>query len=129
MAYSDEKAQLLERLLAQVNADLRRIVPLVTDPAFVDSDVRDVVVRAEKTSRYATRPLAPGQAGYDFAFARAEAKARAEGEDFVVVEKDGGDTLVVMPKTRLLKERPFGLGERDVIYMAGGDAYTAAYKA
>lgn len=120
MASSDEKVQVLERLLAKVNADLKRIVPLVTDPAFVDSDVRDAVVRAEKLSRWAVIPLAAGQEGFAFAFARAKMKAEAEGKAFVVIEKDGGDTLVVMPRDRLLEERPFGLGEENVIYTATG---------
>ena len=117
---SAEKIKVLERLLVNVNLELKAILPAVTDPGFTDSDVRDSVIRAEKASRYVCYRIPAGREGYDHAFARAEAKAKQNGEVFVVASKEGVETFVIMPKSRLMAEQPFGLGEEDVIYTSTG---------
>jgi hypothetical protein len=116
----DLKVLVLERLLATVNTELKRIIPLVTSPAFFDSDVRKSVIKSEKLSRWSRYHVPPGSDAYALAFARAELKAQAECEAFVVVEKDGVDSLIIMPKARLIEERPFGSSEDDIIYTATG---------
>lgn len=123
MGPPDEKAPVLERLLANVNAELRRALALVADaPAIAASEVGRSIVTAEKMSRYQCLPLPRGREGYDYAFARADLKAKVNGETFVVLEKDRGDSLIVMPKARLLSARPFGLGEENIIHTAEAKA-------
>lgn len=105
----------LERILAQVNAGLNKILPAVTDPAFTNGDVRKAVEELERVSRWRRDMVPDDQSGYDYAKARAEIKAKETGE-VVVVAKKGDGTLVVVPKARLLKEKPFGLDEKSIIH-------------
>lgn len=106
----------LERLLGQVNAELQRILPSVQDPAFTDSDVRKAIQSAERLSRWKRTLLPDDPSGLDYAKTRAEAKAKEHGESFVVVEPVDGSTLVVVSKGRLLRDKPFGLDIKDVVY-------------
>lgn len=123
MGPPDEKLPVLEHLLANVNAELLRAAALIAaDPALAASEAGRSLVNAEKVSRYRRLPLPRGRQGYDYAFARADLKAKHNGETFVVLEKAGDDSLIVMPKARLLSERPFGLGEQDIIHTAEAKA-------
>lgn len=107
----------LERILAQVNAGLNKILPAVTDPAFTNDDVRKAVEELERVSRWRRDRVPDDQSGYAYAKARAEIKAKETGEVVVVAKKDDAEgTLVVVPKARLLKEKPFGLDEKNIIY-------------
>lgn len=116
MATPEEMVTELERLLAQVNTALRAILPSVTDTAFTDSDVRKAVQEAERVSRWTRTKLPRDESGYDYAIARAQIKAQVYGESFVVAEKGDDLTLLVVSKARLLKEKPFGLGENEIVY-------------
>lgn len=106
----------LERTLQGVNSKLGKILPAVTDPEFSHADVRQAVVEAEKQSRWNTTPLPGDPEGYDFAVARAQLRAKEQGEPFVVAQDEDGSTVLVMPKSRFQKEHPFDLSDKDVIY-------------
>lgn len=122
MANPEEIVRELERILKEINIKLKRILPTVIADAFADSHVRDVIQEAERLSRWKRTPLpndgprewSPRQG--DYAITRANAKAKEYGEPFVVVEKDDGLTIIVISKSRLLSEKPFGLTEKDIIF-------------
>jgi hypothetical protein len=122
MADPEEIVRELERILKEINANLKQILPTVTKDTFTDSYVRDVIQEAERLSRWKRTPLpddgprewSPRQG--DYAITRANAKAKEYGEPFVIAEKDDGQTIVIMPKSRLLKKQPFGLTVKNVIY-------------
>lgn len=96
----------LERLLSSINLELKQILPKIADP-----EIRKVIEKVENISRWKRHE---DPQGYDFAFARAKAKAQEQGEPFVVVGND--EQLVVVSRKRLLEEKPFGYTEKDVLY-------------
>jgi len=112
MATPGEMVIELEKLLAQVNTDLKAILPVVMEPTFTDSAVRKAVQEAERMSRW--KRCDPDGSAYDYAVSRADIRAKTEGEPFVVA--DDGVTLIIMSKARLVKERPFGLTAKQVVY-------------
>lgn len=116
MVKDEQLLEQLERLLGQINAELKQILPTVTDPAFTDSDVRKAIQKVERLSRWRRSSAPGGPEGYDVAAAKAHAKAKEYGEPFVVAETDDGQSLVVISKARLLEEKPFGLDEKNICY-------------
>lgn len=103
----------LERALERVNRELKRLLPKV-----YDSDVLKALWKIERLSRWRRGFFESDLEAIITARERAVLKAKEYGEPFVVVERDNRD-LVLMPKKRLLKDKPFGFTLKDVVFETG----------
>lgn len=100
----------LEGILKKVNGKLRKVLK-----GSMSLDVRKALKDLEQFSRWRRAPIPEGRAGLRYAKRRAELKAKKSREPFVVCELGYGD-LVVVPKARLVADKPFGLGKKDILY-------------
>ena len=109
----------LERILEQVNTKLKEILPDVKKPSFIDSDVRirKAVHEAERLSRWKRGYFESDVDGLKYAIEKAKLKAKEYGEPFIVAADEA--RLVLVPKARFLKDKPFGLGPKDVVFETG----------
>lgn len=119
MVNSKETVLELERILEAINTNLKKVLPAIEENPAADPNTLKILKETEILSRWKRTPLPGDQAGYDYAIARAQIKAKEHGESFVVLEKDAGQTVVVVSKSRLLKEKPFGLTEKSIIFETG----------
>lgn len=116
---ADEKTVLeLERLLATVNSNLNLILPSIEKNPDSDPAVLKLLKETENLSRWKRTPVPGHPESYDYAVTRAKMKASLSGEPFVVAD-DGSSKIVVVSKARLLKEKPFGLTEKNIIFETG----------
>lgn len=102
----------LEHMLERVNAELKKILPHITN-----SDLRKALQKVERLSRFRRGFFETDSGGLEYATNKAKLKAQEYGEPFVVAVKEGA--MVLIPKSRLLKDRPFGLTLKDVVFEAG----------
>lgn len=102
----------LERALKMVNRELKRLLPKV-----YDSDVEKELRRIERLSYWKRGFFESDLEAIATARERATLRAKEYGEPFVVVENNS--TIVLMPKGRLLKYKPFGFTMKDVVFETG----------
>jgi hypothetical protein len=116
MADPEENLKELEKIIKEINLNLKSILPTITDP-----DLKKAIQKTEWLSRWKRTSLDIGPRewsprNFEYAMARADMKAKEQGEPFVIAEKDDGATTLIVSKSRLLKETPFGLTEANIIY-------------
>lgn len=105
----------LERILEQVNAELRRILP--HSKTYADAKTVKAIQSAERLSRWKRGFFESDVAGLQYAIAKAKLKAEEYGETFIVAADDV--RLLLVPKARFLKDKPFGLSPKDIVFETG----------
>lgn len=105
----------LVRILKKVNALLRREIPTISDPR-----LKKKIQEAERYSRFRHFGTMDHSVSLSVAITRAKRKAKEYGEPVVVVD-DGGARMIVLTKARLLEDKPFGLGQKHIVYETKGD--------
>ncbi len=118
MVSSEETLLELERILRDVNGNLKKVVSSIEDGKLSDPEVLKLLKETENLSRWKRTPVPDHPESYDYAVKRAQMKASLSGEPFVVAD-DGSSKIVVISKARLLKEKPFGLTEKNIIFETG----------
>src|SRR4029077_15899512 len=117
MADPDETLKELEKILKEINLNLKSILPTVTDPELKKAIQKtEFLSRWKRTSYENEGPREWTPRDSEYAIARANMMAKEHGEPFVIAEKDDGTTTLIVSKSRLLKEKPFGLLESNIIY-------------
>jgi hypothetical protein len=105
----------LEKILARIKKEVELVLPEVKDPK-----VKKALEGIVKLSTFKRVCVEDGAEGYKFAMKRADLKAEERGEVFVVAEEGSASRIIVCSKARLLKDSPYGLKEKNIIYSTDG---------
>ncbi len=109
-----EVVEELEKVLAQVNAKLRELLPKVSDPG-----MKSAIVEIERMSRWNRAPYDPSwgsDKALEYCIARARKKAAEYGEPTVVFKVLDGDKIVISTRKRFEQDRPFGATDKDILF-------------
>lgn len=101
-----------QRLLDRINVLLKQALPKIKGPG-----VKDIVL-AENLSRFKRMRISAEVDALTFAKKRCDLKAKENGEVRVLVQH--GIDLLTIEKGRFLKEKPFGLSKKDILYTSVG---------
>lgn len=105
----------LERILERVNAVLKGILP--HSKTYADAKTVKAIQEAERLSRWKRGFFESDVGGLQYAIAKAKLKAEEYGEPFVVAADDV--RMLLVPKARFLKDKPSGLGPKNVVFETG----------